>query len=264
DGVYDASEMLLPRPNAPMVRIETEEGYSHKVTPDHKVWVKDRGWVEAQHLVAGDKLLIQQLEGLWGPDHMPELSYLMGLVAGDGTFGKGSVHVDIWEQEFDLLAKTTDDVHFLLEGNTVLKTNSTNTPEFAVDWKARKARLSSAPLRRLFELHGFTRENKLRVPRLVWEGDRETVAAYLRGLFQADGNVVSSNDVTTLALASTDRKFIEELQVLWANFGVKSSVNQMRGHEEHELPDGRGGKKSYWTQPLYRLLITSIQGCRIA
>jgi len=264
DGVYEASEMLLPRPNAPMVRIETEEGYSHKVTPDHKVWVKDRGWVEAQHLAAGDELLIQQLEGLWGPDHMPELSYLMGLVAGDGTFGKGNVHIDVWEQEFDLLAKTTDDVHFLLEGNTVLKTTSTNTPEFAVDWKAGKARLSSAPLRRLFDLHGFTRENKLRVPRLVWEGDRETVAAYLRGLYQADGNIVSSDEVTTLAIASIDRAFIEELQVLWANFGVKGSINQMHGHEEHALPDGKGGKKSYWSQPLYRLLITSIQGCRIA
>jgi ribonucleotide reductase alpha subunit len=264
DGVYDASEMLLPRPNAPMVRIETEEGYTHKVTPDHKVWVKDRGWVEAQHLAKGDKLLIQQLEGLWGPDHLPELSYLMGLVAGDGTFGKGSVHVDIWGQEFDLLAKTTETVHFLLEGNTVLRTTSTNTPEFAVDWKAGKARLSSAPLRRMFELHGFTKETKLRVPRLVWEGDRETAAAYLRGLYQADGNIVSSNEVTTLALASADRKFIEELQVLWANFGVKSSINVMRGHQAHRMPDGKGGKKEYWSQPLYRLLITSIRGCRIA
>jgi len=264
DGVYDASEMLLPRPNAPMVRIETEEGYSHKVTPDHKVWVKDRGWVEAQHLAKGDKLLIQQLEGLWGADHMPELSYLMGLVAGDGTFGKGNVHVDIWEQEFDLLAKTTQDVHFLLEGNTVLTTSSTNTPEFAVDWKAGKARLSSAPLRRLFELHGFTKENKTRVPRLVWEGDRETAGSYLRGLYQADGNIVSSGEVTTLCLASVDRKFIEELQVLWANFGVKSSINVMRGHELHPMPDGKGGRKEYWSQPLYRLLITSIKGCRIA
>ncbi|HET7547253.1 MAG TPA: ATP cone domain-containing protein [Usitatibacter sp.] len=264
DGVYAASEMLLPRPNAPMVRIETEEGYSHKVTPDHKVWVKDRGWVEAQHLAKGDKLLIQQLEGLWGPDHMPELSYLMGLVAGDGTFGPGNVHVDIWENDFDLLAETQETVHFLLEGNTVLKTTSTNTPEFAVDWKAGKARLSSAPLRRLFEEHGFTRENKLRVPRLVWEGDRETVSAYLRGLYQADGNIVSSDEVTTLAIASADRRFIEELQVLWANFGVKSSINVMRGHELHPMPDGKGGKKEYWSQPLYRLLITSIQGCRIA
>ncbi|MGZ5098629.1 MAG: ribonucleoside-diphosphate reductase subunit alpha [Usitatibacter sp.] len=264
DGVYDASEMLLPRPNAPMVRIETEEGYSHKVTPDHKVWVKDRGWVEAQHLMHGDKLLIQQIEGLWGPDHMPDLSHLMGLIAGDGTFGKNNVFIDVWEQDFDLIEETQETVHMLLDGNTVLKTTSVNTPVFRLDPKNGKARLSSAPLRRLLEEHGFTAENKTRVPRLVWEGDRETVAAYLRGLYQADGNVVSSNEVTTLALASVDLKFIQELQVLWANFGVKASINQMRGHEQHELPDGKGGKKSYWSQPLYRLLITSIRGCRIA
>jgi len=264
DGVYDASEMLLPRPNAPMVRIETVEGYSHKVTPDHKVWVADRGWVEAQHLVPGDKLLTQQVEGLWGPDHLPELSYVMGLVAGDGTFGKGSVHVDIWESDFDLLQETTETVHLLLEGNTVLRTTSVNVPEFRIDAKLGKARLSSAPLCRLLAEHGFTKENKTRVPRLVWEGDRETAAAYLRGLYQADGNVVSSDDVTTLALASIDRKFIEELQVLWANFGVKSSINQMRGHEQREMPDGKGGRESYWSRPLYRLLVTSIRGCQIA
>ena len=264
DGVYDASEMLLPRPNAPIVRIETEEGYNHKVTPDHKVWVKDRGWVEAQHLTPGDKLLIQQLEGLWGQRHEPKLGYLMGLIAGDGTFGEHNVFIDVWEQDFDLLEPTTQVVHEVLEGNTVLRTTSVNTPVFRIDPKVGKARLASAPLRRLLAEHDFTPETKTTVPELVWQGDRETVSAYLRGLYLADGNVVSSGEVTTLALASVDRQFIEDLQVLWANFGVKSSINQMRGHEEHELPDGQGGKKLYWSKPLYRLLITSIQGCRIA
>ncbi|MDZ7854709.1 ribonucleoside-diphosphate reductase subunit alpha [Sphaerotilus sp.] len=264
DGVYDASEMLLPRPDAPIVRIETEEGYSHKVTPDHKVWVKDRGWVEAQHLTPGDKLLIQQLEGLWGQRHEPKLGYLMGLIAGDGTFGEHNVFIDVWEQDFDLLEPTTQVVHEVLDGNTVLRTTSVNTPVFRIDPKVGKARLASAPLRRLLAEHDFTPETKTTVPELVWQGDRETVAAYLRGLYLADGNVVSSGEVTTLALASIDRKFIEDLQVLWANFGVKSSINQMRGHQEHELPDGQGGKKLYWSKPLYRLLITSIQGCRIA
>jgi ribonucleotide reductase alpha subunit len=264
DGVYDASEMLLPRPNAPIVRIETEEGYNHKVTPDHKVWVKDRGWVEAQHLTPGDKLLTQQLEGLWGQRHEPKLGYLMGLIAGDGTFGEHNVFIDVWEQDFDLLEPTTQVVHEVLEGNTVLRTTSVNTPVFRIDPKVGKARLASAPLRRLLAEHDFTPETKTTVPELVWQGDRETVSAYLRGLYLADGNVVSSGEVTTLALASVDRQFIEDLQVLWANFGVKSSINQMRGHEEHELPDGQGGKKLYWSKPLYRLLITSIQGCRIA
>jgi ribonucleoside-diphosphate reductase alpha chain len=264
DGIYEASEMLLPRPNAPMARIETEEGYTHKVTPDHKVWVKDQGWVEAQYLTPGDKLLIQQLEGLWGQRHNPELTYVMGLVAGDGTFGRHNVFIDVWEQDFACIPETTYAVHQLLSGNAVLNTTSVNTPVFRIDPKVRKARLASAPLRRLLAEHGFTPKTKTRVPELVWRGDRETVSAYLKGLYQADGNVVSSHEVTTLALASTNLEFIQELQVLWANFGVKTSINKMRGHELHDLPDGKGGKKSYWSKPLYRLLITSIRGCQIA
>lgn len=72
NGPSDAGPMLLPRPDAPMVRIETAEGYTHKVTPDHRVWKKDYGWIEAQYLVPGDKLLIQQGEGLFGKVHDPE------------------------------------------------------------------------------------------------------------------------------------------------------------------------------------------------
>src|SRR5438105_1854057 len=172
---------------------------------------------------------------------MPELAHLMGLIAGDGTFGPSNVHIDLWENDFDLLDEARESVHFLLEGNTVLQTTSVNTPEFAFDEQHGKARMSSAPLRRLLEEHGMTRETKTRVPRLVWEGDRETVAAYLRGLYQADGNVVSSADVTTLCVASINLEFIRELQILWANFGVKSSINQMRDHDLRDLPDGKGG-----------------------
>ena len=39
------SPMMLPRPNAPMVNIHTSEGYTHKVTPDHRVWVVGKGIV---------------------------------------------------------------------------------------------------------------------------------------------------------------------------------------------------------------------------
>ncbi|WP_353569835.1 ribonucleoside-diphosphate reductase subunit alpha [Candidatus Albibeggiatoa sp. nov. BB20] len=266
DGIYNASEMLLPRPNAPMVRINTQEGYTHKVTPDHKVWVKDKGWVEAQALQEGDKLLTQQLEGLWGQQHNPELSYLMGLIAGDGTFDqdRNKVYIDIWEHDFEYLNPVEETVHYVLEGNTVLNTVSTNTTSFSINKQQRRARLSSAPLNRLLREHNFTAKTKHKTPQLVWTGDKETVAAYLKGLYQADGNIVSSHDVTTLALASINFDFIQELQVLWANFGVKSSINQMRGHELKPMPDGKGGTKEYWSKPLYRLLITSIKGCQIA
>ncbi|MEY4516550.1 MAG: ribonucleoside-diphosphate reductase subunit alpha, partial [Pseudomonadota bacterium] len=267
DGVYQASEMLLPRPNAPMVKITTQEGYSHKVTPDHKVWVKDTGWVEAQHLQHGDQLLIQQLEGLWGEQHQPELAYLMGLTAGDGTFGgqqKDNVHLDVWQHDFQHLPVIEHAVHHVLQGNTVLRTTSTNQPRFNIDPVRGKARLTSMPLSRLMAAHGFSKASKLQVPHLIWTGTRDTAAAYLKGLYQADGNIVASRDVSTMAMASTSLAFIEQLQVLWANFGVKSSINKMRDRQINTLPDGNGGQADYVCQPLYRLLITSIQGCKIA
>lgn len=85
NGPSRAGPMLLPRPNAPMVRIDTVEGYTHKVTPDHRVWKKDHGWVEAQHLVPGDKLLIQQAEGLFGNVNDPALATEAASRAIDGV-----------------------------------------------------------------------------------------------------------------------------------------------------------------------------------
>ena len=264
EGIYNASEMLLPRPDAPIVEIQTREGYSHKVTPDHKVWVKDKGWVEAQDLRQNDKLLTQQLEGLWGQEHNPELSYSMGLIAGDGTFSNKTVHIDVWEHDFHFIESIEAKVHTLLAANTVLNTTSTNTPTFAFNHKHKRARLSSAPLFRLLETEGLNLQNKTRVPELIWKGSRETVAEYLRGLYQADGHIQTGDSITTLVLASKNLAFIKELQIIWANFGVKTSINKMRDRSLQDLPDGKGGTKKYWSQPLYRLLITSIQGCQIA
>lgn len=66
NGYENASKMIRPKLNSPIVKIGTRDGYSHKVTPDHKVWVVDKGWVEARDLKKDDKLLLQQVEGLFG------------------------------------------------------------------------------------------------------------------------------------------------------------------------------------------------------
>ena len=65
--ISQGTPMLLPRPNAPMVKVLTSEGYSHKVTPDHRIWVVGKGWVEAQDLNQGDKIELQtqSLFGTW-------------------------------------------------------------------------------------------------------------------------------------------------------------------------------------------------------
>ena len=265
-GPVSAGPMLLPRPGAPIVRIITKEGYNHKVTPDHKVWVVNRGWVEAQHLKHGDLIEIQQGEGLWGAVDAADEAFLCGIIAGDGTFmvreGTTSVLVDLWAQEFSLIPQIEESVARLLSGEDIaLRTTSSRTPRFAGD--EYKRRLASAPLARVLGSRGFNRDTKLRVPEFIWTGTRETAAAYLRGLYAADATVEASGEVTTCSLASVSRAFLEEIQILLANFGVKSSLTKMRDAGMAELPDGLGGTREYWQAELFRLHVTSIQGCRI-
>ncbi len=209
DGVYEASPMLLPRPNAPIVRIETAEGYNHKVTPDHKVWVKDRGWVEAQQLVPGDIILTQQREGLFGPAHNPQIAFVMGLVAASAAYGRHAV-----------VAIENEGLAFIGKGQRHSPSHHHGGRE------DREHRDHQMPLA---------------VPALVWGGDRETAAAYLRGLYQA-----GQGPVKTLALACVDQDFAEELQILWATLGVECHIRRV--------------DKSYWSHPLHRLLIASVEG----
>ena len=269
-GVERASRMVLPRPDAPIVEVQTREGYAHKVTPDHKVWKRDHGWVEAQHLVPGDRIEIQQVEGLWGPEDRVEAAFLCGLIAGDGTFGQETVYVDVWDNAIHERVRIEHAAATVIRQadfeRVYAPVQAYEEPTFNEASREgdnfRKLRLGSRSLYRALETFGFTRETKRRVPEFVWRGSRATVSAYLEGLYLADGTT-QGGEVTVSSLASADREFLREVQILWANFGVKSSMNQMRDAGRAMLPDGRGGTEEYDQQSLYRLLVTSVRGNRV-
>lgn len=288
DSIDEASEMLLPRPNAPMVQIETLEGYTHKVTPDHKVWLKDQGWVEAQHLNKGDQLLIQQREGLWGHKHNPDLGYIIGLMTGMETFAQPNQLVsDLLEPEEELqpfqeamekndsysrqsspnfwgtnnycfIENVTPTRHYTLEGNTVLNNTFTNTPVLSFSHQQPR-RSGYAPLHRLLEQPELTPET--RVPQSIWQGSRETVAEYLRGLYQAQRELQTGNENSVLVLTSKDLKLLQELQILWANFSIKTSITSINNMKHN---NDQGKINTPWHQPLYQLSITSAQDSKRA
>jgi ribonucleoside-diphosphate reductase alpha chain len=266
DGVQNASEMARTIRNSPLVEVRTREGFSHKVTPDHPLWVVDRGWVEARDLQAGDRVEIQQVEGLWGPTSEVDLAFLCGFVAGDGCFTEHTVCIDLWEHkgihrhEVEAMVARVLDRH---AEKYRLRTNSTDRPAFALTTDGRKGRLTSAPLAAVLGAFGFSAQTKLRVPEFVWRGDRDTVSAYLRGLFLVDGTTQASPaGLTTASLASVSEDLLKEVQILLANFGIKSRLTTMRPAGYNSLPDGRGGHRDYPTAPAYRLLVTSTHSCR--
>ena len=53
----NVTNALLTRENANIIEIETEDGDTIKLTPDHKVYTENRGWIEASQLNKEDILL---------------------------------------------------------------------------------------------------------------------------------------------------------------------------------------------------------------
>ena len=261
--ISQGTPMLLPRPNAPMVKVLTSEGYSHKVTPDHRIWVVGKGWVEAQDLNQGDKIELQT-QSLFGTESNEALAFIAGLIAGDGTYSDDSanVRIDLWKGKTDHLVSEVEQLVHSVLANQAINTNvpvpATNTPVFKDCGD--KYSLNSRQLAALLADHGFTRDTKLKVPEFVFKGTKETIEQYIRGLLLTDGTVQATNKgAATVSLASVNKPLLEDVQLLLINLGITSCIKLMRKACVKDMPNGKGGLSPYQCADVYRLLITSTQ-----
>lgn len=86
--IVDAIPMQLTKKDAEIFKVKTKQGYEIRATEWHKFYVKRDGEIQKlqlNQLKTGDKLLVQSAEGAYGKIHEPDLAYIMGIIAGDGT-----------------------------------------------------------------------------------------------------------------------------------------------------------------------------------
>ncbi|MCS6867915.1 LAGLIDADG family homing endonuclease [Thermus sp.] len=259
-----ASPMYLIERDADVYTIITKSGRRHTVTGYHKVKTQ-RGMVPALELKPGDKIAIQRNEGLFGSYHNPDLAFLLGLYHGDGTQTDKQIFIDLWEHDFDLKEKIEACVErvYLANGwdayevfvpSVGTASRRASIPRFYPTpqvGKEKKLRLGSTKLKQL----GF---EKFLIPDWIWQGDKETQAAYLKGLFYADGTVrvgESEGNPVQLALASVNKEFLRQVQIILTNLGINSRIYKLFDARNTLLPDGRGGHKEYPTKDSWRLVI---------
>lgn len=260
-----ASPMRLIERNADVYTITTKAGRKHTVTGYHKVKTQ-RGMVPALELKLGDKIAYQRQEGLFGNHHDPDLAFLLGLYQADGTQTDNVVFIDIWEHNFDLreeieacmrrvyLSRGWDRYEVVVPGRGV-HSRATTIPTFqeqiVAQSKVAKLRLQSSKLKQVGFEKGF-------IPDWIWQGDKQTQAAYLKGLFYADGTVhvgSSCGNQLQLSLASTDKEFLRQIQIILTNLGISSRIYLLRKGGFNLLPDGKGGYREYPTRDTWRLVI---------
>lgn len=267
----EASKMNLIEENVDVYKMTLDNGMSQTVTHYHGIPKYVNGKIvrtPLSEMNVGDRVAIQTKKGLFGTKSMEDEAYLLGLYQSDGTQNKGKVMIDVWEDDFDILDEVYNSLDRVYSKYDLLSYNISNqtgvtsgfrrgeTPKF-VDCsighsKVKKKRIASSYLNRIL---GF---EKGIVPDWIWESDEKTQWKYVKGLLIGDGTVFKSNshgNPTQLNYSSIDRKFLEDLQLIFQNLGLQTSIRILREGGETLLPDGKGGEKMYDTEDCWRLIV---------
>ena len=263
--VNDSTRMVKTAENADVFKVTTTEGFQLKATEWHKFHVVRDGEVQTiplAELVEGDKLLVQGATSkTFGDVHNPDLAYVAGVLAADGTFGKGprgiySTRLDLYDDKVQFKDKITEKVHNILRGREDIRgrCDTTLEPQFR-EVEGRKWALNSTPLTRALEEQGVTKETKVTVPEFVKLGDYDTKVAFIDGVWAMDGCVTGNKKAgnISLELGSVHPEFLRDMQKLLLELGIYTRIYMTRKGGMNLLPDGNGGLKEYPNKDAYSL-----------
>jgi ribonucleoside-diphosphate reductase alpha chain len=81
---------------------------------------------------------------------------------------------------------------------------------------------------------------------------------WFSGYCDADGTIAKNGTNLQLQISCINRQFLMNIKLMLQTCGVNAKLKCMRAEGTSYLPDGKGGHKYFDTQPVYRLLITSV------
>ena len=241
-----------------VLRVTTREGLEIVGTPDHKVKVMTAQgpvWRPLAELQAGDAILVKlgQHQGrrqrLLHPERhhgnqvMPtfpeyldeDLAFFVGYLLGDGFVAQG-------EQDYRVGVSVAPDSYLLEEMPRLIgrlfgahlkvhrqQKRGDRSVTFVVDNRG---------LKEFLVLNGLDKRSSTaaRVPGLIRRSPKRVVAAFLRGLFEADGTVVHGYP----ELVTTSEVLAREVMTLLIGLGVPATLSRQEARGE------RWGRAPRW------------------
>ena len=255
-----------------IVRLQTAEGYSLRLTADHRVrrvkaftrYQTETEWCAAGNLRAGDRVLINDHRAAteWQGAFTREQGYLLGLLVGDGTLKADKAVLSAWPEP---LAANGDPAvgggpKALMDAAEQAARSLPHRADFQ-GWQSvagrGEYRLSMGALKQLAEQVGMAPGNKAITPALE-QGSSAFYRGFLRGLFDADGSVQGTQAKgVSVRLAQSDLPRLQAVQRMLLRLGIVAKLYQgRRPAGSAMLPDGRGGQKSYAIKAQHELVIS--------
>ncbi len=248
DQEIHITEGAFPTGTKEVFELITAGGYSVKVTADHKIWTRSRGWVEAQNLTTNDEIrlphktsAVQEI----GEPQDQKFFQMLGLFLSDANHDANALHLDACLPSHDVAEQFSryvtenwqdrtyadDYVNQLMVANGD-SVDSDDTDTITVTLTNRRL---------LSRLKGFVRTDAGKVaPRLSEEAFTSGLAAqkhFLRGLFTADAQLINN----TLELESDSLGLLQDVQLILLGFGIQSSLSTQHSALTTTDEVGEGG-----------------------
>jgi ribonucleoside-diphosphate reductase alpha chain len=253
----------------PVLRLETAEGYTLRVTSDHLVKRSTRSahsggseWCRAGDLAIGDLIVLNdhRASPAWSGRLTREEGYLLGLLVGDGSLKTDKAIIAVWEPAVAVGRGKPTGARSAMDEALRAALSLPHRSDFVgwIEVKGRNEhRLSLAALKTLAEGLGMRPGDKAITP-LLEQTSSDFYRGFLRGFFDADGSVQGSQAKgVSVRLAQSDLLRLLAVQRMLLRLGIASTLyrNRRRGGTSR-LPDGRGGFADYPIQPQHELVVS--------
>jgi len=272
--------------NQDLLRVETSDGCILDCTPYHKFYIQNKynnsksnpnknfSIVEAQNLKEGDKIIKCEYPIIEGKDDI-KYAYTHGFFCGDGTYNNNNCelpqkcsyaallnhsyckrHID-FENESNCYPIQTENTDYKCNGISYLK-------KPMVSLYGEKKDLLKYMDYRTVENEDATGRLNICLPLDINDkfdvpinGSLKNKLDWFSGYCDADGTIANNGDNQQLQIASIKKDFLMQIKFMLNTCGVQCKINKSNKEGMRKLPDSNRVLKEYYSQQLYRLLITS-------
>ncbi|HSO49322.1 MAG TPA: LAGLIDADG family homing endonuclease, partial [Acidimicrobiia bacterium] len=248
-------------------RREFSDGRVLRCTPNHRLWTANREWVRADELAESDqiRLLDQEIDfgmASWAMPvsteaatyqqrassrkyavNLPEkwtedFAHYLGWLVGDGSVtSKAAVTIYGSDEEQQTTMWLHRELLAELNGGVAPRPVEMANGTYQL-------RVTRNAIRKFFEALGLSpvKADDKRVPWSIFEAPKPIVAAFLRGLYDADGCVRYGDTTRYAGLASASKELLRDVQQLLDTFGVHGTIYSSKRKEsptfEYTTKDG--------------------------
>nr|BAL52395.1 ribonucleoside-diphosphate reductase alpha chain [uncultured Acetothermia bacterium]BAL60062.1 ribonucleoside-diphosphate reductase alpha chain [Candidatus Acetothermum autotrophicum] len=191
----------------------------------------DRDYVQPRRRDAHYRLI--NIPTRWTED----LAYLLGYAVGDGSYTTHSKVRGGHSKRLDLHMHSSEAPELVAIFSRV--TQDLLGHECPVKRRAGAQHcwvsIFAAPFQRVLQQLGLHPEKGVakHVPEPIFRAPKEITAAFLRGLFDADGTISTPSQRPMISLSSISERLIREVQLLLLQFGIFSSMTVYKAEEKN-------------------------------